>query len=206
MKLVSGGSLTASINGESPFRISLEPLLDEAQVGNVSVDIRLGYDFLVSVLSSQPYIPVEDRPGIRRLGKHFQETRRDLGDRFIVYPSQLVLATSLEYLCLPSNIYADVITRSSYTRLGMHMNTMMQPGFRGSIPLELFNHSNNPIELIVGARICQIRFFALDDEVNYEGEHTSRKYYGDVRPTLSRARDDSDIEVLSKIRSGRAKG
>lgn len=203
MSLIVGNALSNSILDGSPFKIGLEPLLNLEQIGNATVDVRLGYDFLVSVLSRQPYIPIEERSGIRRLGKHFQETRRDLGDRFVVYPSQLVLATSLEYLCLPDNVYTDILTRSSYTRLGIHMNTMVQPGFRGSIPLELFNHSNNPIELIVGARICQARFFSVEDELNYQNEGEPRKYNADVRPTLSKARNDDDLIFLKKIRTAR---
>ncbi|MES9928561.1 MAG: hypothetical protein ABW158_10645 [Candidatus Thiodiazotropha sp. 6PDIVS] len=124
-----------------------------------------------------------------------------MGDRFVLYPDQVVLTTTLEYLSLPVNVYADLLSRSSYTRLGMHINTMVQPGFKGCVPVELYNHGNNAIELVVGSRICQMRFFELEGNLSYIEEGSFRKYYGDVRPTASRADQDKDLMVLERARN-----
>jgi dCTP deaminase len=123
--------------------------------------------------------------------------------RFILYPNQVVLACSLEYIALPTDVYADLPTRSSYTRLGVHMNTMVQPGFRGCFPVELFNASNNPVELVVGSRIFQARMFTTGRESNYAAGAEPRKYFGNVRPTLSRAPDDRDLSHLYEIQERR---
>jgi len=120
-----------------------------------------------------------------------------------LYPNQVTLATSLEYVALPGDIYADVLTRSSYTRLGIHMNTMVQPGFRVCFPIELFNASDNPIELVVGSRIFQSRLCWLGEIADYHAGAEPRKYIGNVRPTISRASDDADLIRLNKIREPR---
>lgn len=57
--------------------------------------------------------------------------------------------------------FADINTMSSYNRVGLTLKSSFQPGFRGCVSLELFNHSNNPIELVVGRRLVQAGFFML---------------------------------------------
>lgn len=182
-------------------RLHVSPLLDPGQVGQMSIDIRLGYDFLVSILNRQPTIRIVGDPERIHPGPkaHFQETRREIGDRFVLYPNQLVLATSLEYFAIPNDAYAEVAPRSSYSRLGLSVGGIMQPGFRGCVPLELLNHGNVPVELTVGARICQARFLQLDESSDYHAEGTDRKYYGQVRPVVSMASHDLDLTILADL-------
>jgi len=77
---------------------------------------------------------------------------------------------------------------------------MVQPGFKGCVPIELYNHGNNAIELVVGSRICQMRFFKMAEDANYMNDANMRKYYGDVRPAASRADQDKDLPVLESAR------
>ena len=201
MKLLGKQALLNSLASDDENTIFLDPLLESKQIGNVSIDLRLGYDFQVSILTRKPYIEIGKKEGhfSRGINSYFQRTRRDIGDKFVLYPNQVVLTTSLEYLALPSNMYADVLSRSSYTRLGIHINTMVQPGFRGCVPLELFNHSNNAIELVVGSRICQTRIFEIETQDGYD--LSRRKYYGNVRPVTSKADNDYDIDKLNAIKT-----
>ena len=77
---------------------------------------------------------------------------------------------------------------------------MIQPGYRGCISLELFNHGNTPVELIVGSRICQIRIFQNDTGGEYISNESQRKYFGNVRPTVSAAESDNELTILEQIR------
>ncbi len=117
----------------------------------------------------------------------------------LCFTHQLVLSTTVEYLSLPSNVYADVTVRSSYARLGLGVATSLQPGWRGCVPLELFNHGNTPVELIVGSCICQARFFEFEGDETYVTEGNSRKYFGSIRPAVSKAERDDDLKTLSKL-------
>ncbi|WP_438853227.1 dCTP deaminase [Brevundimonas nasdae] len=178
----------------------IEPLLDKAQIGEITIDLRLGYDFLVSIVTRRPFIGVASGDaGFRPVGSYFQPTRRELGERFILYPDQIVLTTTLEYVALPVDVYADVLTRSSYTRLGIAVNTMIQPGYRGCFSVELFNHGNNPVELVVGAKMFQMRLTKMDGPAAYGG--VERKYFGNVRPTPSRAADEDEVQRLARLAS-----
>ena len=200
MELQSKADIQALLDSDDPNSLFIDPILDSSQIGNVTIDLRLGYDFMVSILTRSPVVRIgrKAHDKVRSIGSHFQPTRRDLGDKFVLYPHQVVLATTLEYFSLPDDIYADVLSRSSYTRLGIHLNTMVQPGFRGAIPLELFNHSNNAIELVVGSRVVQTRLFKINSATDY-GNDGARKYYGNIRPAISKADDDEDMASLLSL-------
>jgi dCTP deaminase len=202
MNLLHKEQIRQLLASSEPDSLFIDPLLEESQIGQVTVDLRLGYDFLVSILTRKPSIDVTVNPDSqhhRAIGSYFQETRRELGDKFVLYPNQIVLCTTLEYVSLPHNVYADILSRSSYTRLGIPINTMLQPGFRGCVPLELFNHGNSPVKLVVGSRICQARLFDIGDNVNYKEGGRPRKYFGHVRPVVSAADIDTEIEKLRSI-------
>lgn len=201
MNLLHKDRIQELIASSDPNSLFVDPLLEDRQIGSVTLDLRLGYDFLVSILTRKPAIETSMNPGTphRAIGSFFQETRRDLGEKFVLYPHQVVLSTTLEYLSLPHNIYADILSRSSFTRLGVPLNTMVQPGFRGCVPLELFNHGNSPVELVVGSRICQARFFEIETNVTYVEASRKRKYFAHVRPIVSGADTDYENEKLRNI-------
>lgn len=204
MKLLSRDEVRARLTSKGVPKLHLDPLLDDQQIGPVSADLRLGTDFLVSILTRTPSIDIyPSRPAAgtntRDVTAFFRSTRRDLGDRFAVYPGQVVLATTLEYVALPSDMYAEVNTRSSVSRLGIQFQAFIQPGFRGCFPLEITNHGNSPVELIVGGRLVQARFFGLDEAFPYQDGATDRKYMGNVRPTPSKAQRDGDLARLHKM-------
>jgi len=199
MTVLSKDEVAQLLDSDDPNSLFVDPLLERDQVQELTIDLRLGYDFLVSIVTRQPAISLLSAAtgNSRSIASYFQETRRDIGSTFILYPNQVVLATTLEYVALPSDVYADVFSRSSITRLGVPLSTMVQPGFRGCIPLELFNHGNNAIELVVGARVCQMRLTKIGVLTNYAG--SGRKYFGDVRPRVSKADTDKELKKLGII-------
>jgi len=186
---------------DTPPRLYIQPLLAKDQINETTVDLRLGYDFLVSVLTRNATIGIASAvlDGTTQLSSHFQETRRELGSSFILYPNQLVLATTLEYISLPTDTYVDVFPRSSYSKLGVGLGGMLQPGYRGCVPLELRNHGNVPVTLTVGTRICQMRLMNIGKDTNYHGQSEPRKYYGQVRPMVSKASRDKELELLQDM-------
>jgi len=174
------------------------PLLEESQIGDMTVDFRLGTDFLVTIHSSNPFIDAslnnEDRFPIK---SSFQETRRKLGETFLFHPNQTVLASSLEYIKLPKNVYAELSMRSSYLRLGLSVSAIVQPGYCGCISMELTNMNKVPLNLTVGAAMMQGRFFTLTKESNYFFK--KRKYMCQVRPVISAVAADGDFKYLREI-------
>jgi dCTP deaminase len=87
--------------------------------------------------------------------------RRPPGSAFYLHPGEFAIARTLEYLTLPDEISAQVAGRSSWGRLGLVIQTapLIQPGFCGTITLELANVGTVPIVLYVGLRVSQVMFF-----------------------------------------------
>ncbi len=176
----------------------VKPLLDPNQIGEITIDFRLGYDFLVSIQGREPFIDASLNNGDKHpINNFFQETRRAIGETFLLHPNQTVLASSLEFIKLPNDVFAILNMRSSYVRLGMTIATIVQPGYCGCISLELTNANKNPINLTVGASIVQARFYQIDEKSNYFSR--ARKYICQVRPQISTVNDDGDLKILHRL-------
>lgn len=186
----------------SDGHLVIRPILEPTeQINNTSFDFRLGYDFLINIHGREGYmnasLNMQSGDNIRSLKYHFQESRRQLGETFILHPSQTVLASSLEYIKLPTDIMLSLYMRSSYSRLGLSISTIIQPGYCGCISLELTNNTFSPINLTVGARLFQGVFLPVGGETHYYSK--SRKYSCQVRPEASSALEDSDLKTLNDI-------
>lgn len=176
----------------------IRPLLDINQINDVSIDLRLGTDFHVSVQGRDAYVNAShnhDKYG--SVGIFFQETRRRIGETFILYPQQTVLASSLEYVKMPNNVLGILSIRSTYARLGLTLSSIIQPGYVGCFSLELTNNNKNPINLTVGACLFQIRFSQISGYQNYFSR--DRKYICQVRPFVPTFIDDKDLEILNAL-------
>ena len=183
-------------------QLHIRPLLDQNQVTNISVDLRLGCDFLVSIKCRDPFIDAtREYDAYENVYKFYQETRRQIGETFFLHPNQTIMASTLEYVKLPNNLMATIDVRSSYARLGLTMNSFLEPGYCGCISVVLTNTSMNPIKLAVGARIFTIKFSEVSDDTPPYFS-TNRKYMCQVRPVMSNISDDKDLNILESIRKG----
>lgn len=181
-------------------RLIITPLLEESQVGDVTIDLRLGTDFLVAIQTREPsvgVIPRKDGSDLRPVETFFQETHRDFGDRFLIYPGQLVLANTFEYVRIPSNIFGFLISRSSLNRLGITISSIIQPGYAATLTLELSNRSSNVVELVPGMRVVQVFFFKTAGEAIPKVARS--KYLGLVKPMTSELGRDPELSILEQV-------
>lgn len=184
-------------------QLFIRPLLSEDQIGEVGIDFRLGYDFLVSIQGREAYINASKNDWVdgrsqRNIRQFFQSTRRQIGETFILHPHQTVLAVTLEYVKIPNDCLLKLFMRSSYSRLGITINTIAQPGYCGCLSLELTNNNYNPINLAVGARILQGILYKVTDTTTYFSA-AGRKYICQVRPEPSAVINDGDLNVLNQL-------
>jgi dCTP deaminase len=176
----------------------IRPLLNEDQINEISIDLRLGSDFLVSIQGREPFINAsknDQESGF--VDSFFQETRRRIGENFLLHPNQTVLASTLEYIKLPNDILGVITMRSSYSRLGLTVSSIIQPGYCGCVSLELTNINKAPINMTIGACIIQVRLIKLNKPLNYFVKR--RKYICQVRPILPSFHNDDDLDTLNKI-------
>lgn len=178
--------------------IIIRPLLQEEQIGELSVDFRLGTDFLLSFQGRHSAIDSSNYKDPEPSSSFFQETRRLVGSTFLFHPMQTVLCSTLEYIKLPPDIFLSLSIRSSYSRLGLSVSSIIQPGYCGCISMELTNVNNTPVKITVGSRLIQARFYRISENSDYFS--SKRKYICQVRPEVSLASNDSESAILKKIR------
>ena len=176
----------------------LSPMLSENQIGEMTIDLRLGYDFLVSVQGREAFMDgsLNNDETARSFNTFYHKTRRRPGETFLLHPNQAILGVTLEYLKLPRNVCLLLNMRSSYLRLGLSLSTIVQPGYVGCMSVELTNSGKNAINLTVGARVFQARLVKMASDSNYFSN--TRKYMCQVRPEVSAVNSDKDLVVLNK--------
>jgi deoxycytidine triphosphate deaminase len=201
-RTTGGGILSSSaiirrlMATEPEMRLVVTPLL-KASIQDAGVDLRLAPDFIVFRHSATGAFDALDKGQDPRMLQEAVE--KGWGVPFILHPGELVLAATLEYIAVPDDVAAHVVTRSSYGRLGLITATavQVQPGSRGCITLELVNHGDTPIALTPGARIGQLVFFTVEDPVPAA---TDKKYRFPIGPEFSKVAADSDGAGLTLIK------
>jgi dCTP deaminase len=175
--------------------IKIEPLLDpEIQIQPASIDLRLGLDFQTFNFTQLALIDPLDPESFAHLTTLVHLTE---DDRFIVHPGQFILATTLEHVEVPGDLVARLEGRSSVGRLGIVIHSTagyIDPGFQGTVTLEISNLGVLPVALYPLMRICQIAFEQMSSPVSegYDIKRTA-KYQGQQTATVSRLFEDGEF-------------
>jgi dCTP deaminase len=151
--------------------IIVEPF-DENLVQPCSLDIRLGNEFRIFESHNIPYIDPKEPDKYSKLIK--------CEDYIIIHPGEFVLGRTLEYIKLPNHIAATLEGRSSLGRMGIIIHAtagFVDPGFEGTLTLEISNLSNLPVKLYPGMKIGQLAFYKLSSpcEKPYCGKYKGQK-------------------------------
>ena len=143
----------------------ITPILNPAkQIGPTSIDLRLGTEFKVPRTARHTHLePRRPLSEIRREVERLTDTVR-IGpeEPFVLHPGEFALASTLEYICLPTTLAARLEGRSTWGRLGLQVHStagFVDPGFEGILTFELQNMGKLPLKLFAGIRIGQICFF-----------------------------------------------
>ena len=165
-------------------RIRIDPY-DADCLQPSSVDLHLDREFRVFRNNRYAYIDVrEPQPDLTEMISIAD------GDPFILHPGEFVLGQTLEWVELPDDLVARLEGKSSLGRLGLLIHSTagyVDPGWEGTLTLELSNVANLPITLYYGMRIGQISFLRLTSPVErpYGSPALGSKYQGQATPTAS---------------------
>jgi dCTP deaminase len=166
-------------------RIVIEPW-DPLMVQPASVDLKLGTSFRVFHNHRIQTIDLADPP--TGLTEHV-EVADD--DPFVIHPNEFVLGRTAERVRLPDDVVARIEGKSSLGRLGLIVHAtagFVDPGFAGTLTLEITNFNSVPIVLRPGLPIAQLSFMTLDQaaERPYGHPDLGSHYHGQVDATESR--------------------
>ena len=86
---------------------------------------------------------------------------------------------------MPATVVATVIGKSSYARLGLLVNvTPLEPGWHGTITIELSNVGHRPIVVHANEGIAQVQFHTGARPDRIYSEKKTAKYQGQTEVTL----------------------
>ena len=166
-------------------RIRIDPW-EPGHVQPASVDLRLGDTFRVFHNHRVTSIDLREPPG-----NLTEEVRVADGDAFVIHPGEFCLGRTLEWVELPDDIVARIEGKSSLGRLGLIVHAtagFCDPGWKGTLTLELNNLTRVPIKLYPGLLIAQLSFMTLDAPAQrpYGSTELGSHYQGQREATESR--------------------
>ena len=107
-----------------------------------------------------------------------------------LFPGEVLLASTLEYVRVPRNVACDLKLKSTLGRLWINHSLAgwCDPGFEGTITLELQNLGPEPFVLEAGRRIAQLIFITMESEpeVAYGEPGSGSHYQGQTGTTRAR--------------------
>jgi dCTP deaminase len=159
---------------------------DPLMVQPASVDLKLGSSFRVFHNHRIQVIDLADPPqGLT------EPVEVEPDDIFVIHPNEFVLGRTAEHVEMPADLVARIEGKSSLGRLGLIVHAtagFVDPGFKGTLTLEITNFNSVPIVLRPGLPIAQLSFMTLDQaaERPYGHPELGSHYHGQVEATESR--------------------
>ncbi len=161
----------------------IDPRFAEAEdLGPYHVDLRLGTEFAMlldspaSLVSFDPADP-ESQPTLDRL---YERVLVRLGQSLVLKAHRHILATTLQFIRMPTDLCGLVFPRSSWARVGLTVGvSRIDPGYQGRLVVELHNTGEIPIVLHPGIRIIELCLAIVNTPVK---EYGHRKYVATSSP------------------------
>ena len=140
-------------------------------------DIRIADEFKIFKGSDKGIIdPKNIKPGL------FEDFK---GASCIIPPNTFILARSLEYFKMPSNVLALCTGKSTYARIGVIVNvTPLEPSWEGYITIAISNTSNSSAKLYANEGIAQVVFFEANEQCQVTYADRKGKYQSQKTITL----------------------
>ena len=169
----------------SEGRIKVDPW-DPGMVQPASIDLRLGNTFRVFHNHRIAAIDLANPP--TNLTEQIAITD---DEPFVIHPGEFVLGRTLEWVELPDDVVARIEGKSSLGRLGLIVHAtagFVDPGWKGTLTLEITNLTRVPIKLWATKPIAQLSFMTLDRPAlrPYGHPDLGSHYHGQVEATESR--------------------
>ena len=102
----------------------------------------------------------------------------------IIPPNSFVLARTVEYFKIPSDVLTICLGKSTYARCGIIVNvTPLEPEWEGHVTLEFSNTTTLPAKIYANEGVAQMLFYQSDEQCEVTYKQRSGKYMGQVGVT-----------------------
>ncbi len=129
-----------------------------------------------SIKREVPLFPIHKRTVFNGMSFGLSSAGYDIriAEDVLLWPFSFQLASSVEKFCMPNDIVAVVHDKSTWARLGLSVqNTVIEPGWKGYLTLELKLQSFRFLRIKAGTPIAQVLFHKLDEPTDtpYNGKY-----------------------------------
>lgn len=88
---------------------------------------------------------------------------------------RFVIASAIEEFDMPEDLVGVVHDKSTWARAGLSVfNTVIEPGWKGFLTLELVYHGNRNLFIPAGAGIAQVLFSHVSQPAAYAGKYQNQ--------------------------------
>ena len=148
-------------------------------LGSAGYDIRIANEWKHSIYMLDVLDP--KKPSEREWDSYTSDGPQ------ILPANSIILGRSLEYIRMPRDVMAIVLTKSTYARAGIFCNiTPLEVAWNGFITIEIANLINVPVIIYPNEGIAQILFFKTDEQCDISYADRKGKYQGQLGVTLAR--------------------
>jgi len=150
-------------------KLSFKPVLDQFQLQEHSIDLRLGCTFMIPKMW---HITPHGRESLdithfdKRNHEYFDVVELEQGQYFDLLPQEYILVSTLESIKMPTNLMGVLYPRSSTNRKGLSLDLtgIIDAGYDGQLVLPIRNNTRSQaVRLYPGERLCQVVFEELKD-------------------------------------------
>ncbi len=91
------------------------------------------------------------------------------------YIGRFALASAMEEFNVPGHLTGIVHDKSTWARRGLSVfNTVIEPGWKGFLTLELVYHGEGELIIPAGAGIAQVMFHEIKEDAAYRGKYQNQ--------------------------------
>jgi len=189
--------------------LSFKPGLDLFQLQEHSVDLRLGFTFMVPKMW---HMTPRGRESLdithfdKKNHEYFDVVELEEGQYFDFLPQEYVLVSTLESIKMPTDIMAVLYPRSSTNRKGISLDLtgIIDAGYEGQLVLPIRNNTRSQaVRLYPGERVCQVVFEELKNEVS---PRPSKYHQKDIiEGVLMEKKEEVDLILKGDIKTMKEK-
>lgn len=186
--------------------LSFGPALDKFQLGTHSVDLRLGFTFMVPKFW---HVTKKGREALNvdylnnKDQSHLDVIELEQGQCFDVLPGEYVIFSTLETIKLSQDIMAILYPRSSVNRRGLSVDLtgIIDAGYEGHLIIPVRNNTNSQtIRVYPGERFCQLVFEELSKPIVPHANDKYRNRYKnmDVIKGFLKEKSKEEVNLITK--------
>ncbi len=177
--------------------LGFKPGLDQFQLQEHSVDLRLGYTFMIPKmwhLTSKGRESLDITHFDKRNNEYFDVVELEQGQYFDLLPQEYIIVSTLERVRLPGDIMGVLYPRSSTNRKGLSLDLtgIIDAGYDGQLVLPIRNNTRSQaVRLFPGERLCQVVFEELKSAVTPKPSKYHQKDI--IEGVMVEKKDESDL-------------